>query len=115
MTNPLLKDDMVIWKGEDPRRGHCYFVYQHERNDENKRSICFPDMLPIVEKLGLEVTTHWSPGSQVAGYYAVRGLKYYRATTDQLRNVFVDPIVEKILTDNMVNKEFKILLSQEND
>lgn len=115
MTNPLLKDDMVIWKGEDPRRGHCYFLYQRDRDNENKRSICFPDMLSIVEKLGLEVTAHWSPGSQVAGHYAVRGLKYYRANESILSNVHIDPIVEKILKDNMVNKEFKSLLSQEND
>lgn len=115
MTNPLLKDDMVVWKGEDPRNGHCYFVYNKSRDSDNRRSICFPDMLDIVEKLGLEVTLHWSPASQIAGYYAVRGLKFYRVSEFMVADIVVDPLVQKILTQNMVNKEFKTLLSQEND
>lgn len=117
MTEPheSLRDGMVLLTGVDPRRSFCYYTFDIERYKEEKRSICFEEMIPIFEKLGFEVTPHWTEHGKRRGWYAVKGVRHHSHDGFSFDMPNADPIVEKILSGALNNKSFKDLLSMENE
>jgi hypothetical protein len=114
--NPLLENGMVVWKGKDPRRNYCYYTFEIERYRLNKRSICFEELVPVAEKLGFSITPHWTQHGQLQGWYAVAGLQHHGLLHESdYDKIEVNPVVHKILNNEISNKSFKNLLSMENE
>lgn len=114
IPHSLLKDGMVVWAGKDPRKGYCCFTYSERRLWEGKRSVCFEENVEVFEKLGFEVTPHWTVQGQLRGYYAVKGLRHH-GPYDDLGDIEVSPVVDIILKDGITNKSMKNLLSMEDE
>lgn len=114
--NPLLENGMIVWKGIDPRKDYCFYTFNVNRFIENKRSICFAEMAPLAEKLGFEILPHWRTHGQILGWYAIAGLQHHAVRDKQLYDAIeIDPIVEKILTQGLKNRNFKNLLQMEGE
>jgi hypothetical protein len=114
IPHELIKDGMVVWAGKDPRKGYCYFTYHTDRLHYRKRAVCFPDMVETLEKLGFEITPHWTVEGQLRGYYGAVGLQLH-GPLSSLDGIEVSPVVQMILNNGINNRNLKNLLFMEDE